>query len=342
MSRIERLINLTAALLATDRPLTSDELQERVPGYPEDRPAFRRQFERDKDALRELGMPLVLVVSSNIGIDIHAYRIDRDRYYVKDPGLTPDELSALTLATRLVKLDGGQRLPDPRETDPESVASVASAASAAMWKLRSEHVEKAIRNSSGSPVVELVPTEVDLPNDGALGSIFEAIASNRSLAFTYKDELRHVVPRSLSFEKGRWYLAAFDISRDDDRSFRIDRMSNDIELGELVDAAVVQRAQVVQRPRTMQRPWEIGVGEPVTALVRVDADQAPFATRSVGHDDVVSQHDDGSVTLRLFVRSPDAFRSFVLGFLDSATVLAPPEFRQSIIEWLQTIVQAGR
>jgi hypothetical protein len=47
--RLERLINLTATLLATHRPLTLDELAERLePGYPDDLTARLRQFERDK------------------------------------------------------------------------------------------------------------------------------------------------------------------------------------------------------------------------------------------------------------------------------------------------------
>ena len=54
--RLERLVNLTATLLDTRRPLTLDELSERVePRYPEDKTSRRRQFERDKETLRELG-----------------------------------------------------------------------------------------------------------------------------------------------------------------------------------------------------------------------------------------------------------------------------------------------
>ena len=106
MSRIERLVNLTAALLATERALTAEELRDRVPGYPEDKASFRRQFERDKDALRELGLPLLLESQRMGSEEQSAYRIDPDRYYLRDPGLTPDELSALHLASRMVRVEG--------------------------------------------------------------------------------------------------------------------------------------------------------------------------------------------------------------------------------------------
>src|SRR5687768_14446799 len=59
MDRLERLINLAAELLAADRALTRDELRERLGVYPTDDASFRRAFERDKEALRSMGMPLV-------------------------------------------------------------------------------------------------------------------------------------------------------------------------------------------------------------------------------------------------------------------------------------------
>ena len=58
MDKLERLLNLTAALLHAETPLTAEDLRTRVGGYPEAKVAFRRTFERDKDDLRSMGMPL--------------------------------------------------------------------------------------------------------------------------------------------------------------------------------------------------------------------------------------------------------------------------------------------
>ena len=99
MDKLERLLNLTAALLDTPRPLTAAELRDRVPGYPDADASFRRAFERDKDDLREMGVPVELSdVDSPTG-PVAAYRIHKDQYYLRDPGLEPDELAALHLAT---------------------------------------------------------------------------------------------------------------------------------------------------------------------------------------------------------------------------------------------------
>ncbi len=59
MDRLERLVNLVVALLDTRRPLTREELRERVGGYTDDEDNFRRNFERDKDLLRQMGIPVV-------------------------------------------------------------------------------------------------------------------------------------------------------------------------------------------------------------------------------------------------------------------------------------------
>ena len=58
MDKLERLLNLTAALLHAEMPLTAEELRARVGGYPDTKATFRRAFERDKDDLRSMGMPL--------------------------------------------------------------------------------------------------------------------------------------------------------------------------------------------------------------------------------------------------------------------------------------------
>ena len=48
---------------------------------------------------------------------------------------------------------------------------------------------------------------------------------------------------------------------------------------------------------------------------------------------------DGSVVLRFPVTNRAGFRSFVLGFLEHAEVLGPPDLREELITWLAA--QAG-
>jgi proteasome accessory factor B len=99
--KLERLLNLTALLLDARRPLTAEQIQHQL-DYPEDRTAFRRAFERDKDELRTMGIPLRVEKVPGTLPEIDGYRIPREEYALRDPGLSTEELAAL----HLLKLGG--------------------------------------------------------------------------------------------------------------------------------------------------------------------------------------------------------------------------------------------
>jgi len=58
--RTERLINLVICLLHTRSFISAERLREIIPGYGDatSDDAFKRMFERDKEDLRDLGIPL--------------------------------------------------------------------------------------------------------------------------------------------------------------------------------------------------------------------------------------------------------------------------------------------
>src|SRR4051794_13734576 len=105
-SRIERLLSLINLFIGVDRPVPVEQVRQRVPGYPEDRASFQRQFERDKAELRAMGLPLETVELADTYPPAHGYRIPRDQAHLRDPGLDPDELAALALAASAIRLDG--------------------------------------------------------------------------------------------------------------------------------------------------------------------------------------------------------------------------------------------
>jgi predicted DNA-binding transcriptional regulator YafY len=81
-------------------------------------------------------------------------------------------------------------------------------------------------------------------------------------------------------------------------------------------------------------PWRFGDDDPIAARVLVDAPQAPGVMHQVGEHSVVERRPDGSVVLGLPVTNVAAFRSFVVGLLDGAEVLDPPELRDDVVAWL--------
>src|ERR1700753_3914248 len=62
--KTERLLSLGVWLLSGGRYLTATQIRQAVPGYPDTFDAFKRMFERDKDELRELSIPLQTAFNS--------------------------------------------------------------------------------------------------------------------------------------------------------------------------------------------------------------------------------------------------------------------------------------
>jgi proteasome accessory factor B len=300
-AKLERQLNLMAALLETRQPLTAVDVQRLVPGYPDAKEAFRRAFERDKDELRAMGIPVTIEEIFGTNPPVIGYRIPRDQYYLRDPGLDADELAALHFAASAVQLEGVEG----RD---------------ALWKL-------------GGGTTAAARSEVALPTHPALGPLFTAVSERRPVTFSYNGVQRTVDPYRLDFLRGRWYLSGYDHHRTEERSFRVERIEGAVTVGR---ARRFDRPST-DIPGVRLQPWQLGEGEPVVARVLVDADQAPAATLYAGADAVVEQRADGSVVLEMAVTNPDGFRSFVLGFLEHAEVLSPPALRAELIAWLDAI-----
>ena len=165
-----------------------------MPGYEGDAKSVRRAFERDKEALRNMGIPIdVDLLDPAYPDDGQVYRIRREAYALPDPGLDADELAALHLAVTTVALEG--------EPGTEAI-----------WKL------------GGATGEAAEVTVAALPGDEHLPALFQAANESRTVTFGYKGAIRTVDPYRLAFRKGRWLLAGFDHDRDDERSFRLDRI----------------------------------------------------------------------------------------------------------------------
>jgi proteasome accessory factor B len=311
MDRLERLVNLVAALIDTSRPLSRAEIGARIDGYSSDPDAFRRNFERDKELLRQMGFPIVTVVPDTGNPDEAGYRIPRELYELPDPGLDDDELAALRLAASVVQLEGD-------------------------W---SEALVRALRKLGGAAEgtdgagAQLGGAAVSLPSEAAAAAAFAAVGERRQVRFSYRRTERLVDPWRLSFQRGHWYLSGWDHSKGEERLFRLDRIEGDLTATGGPDAFA--------RPTTTQAlpppPWRMGEDDEVTVRLWVDADQAAWAAQALGSGVGREDSADGSAVFEVGVTNRPAFLSFVLGYLDHAEILDPPEMRADLIAWLENV-----
>ena len=303
MQKLERLLNLTAVLLHSSRPLTVGELREKVPGYPESDGAFHRGFERDKDDLREMGIPLDLVAIPGTDPPAEGYRIPRDRYYLPDPGLDPEERLALQLAASAIRLDGVEGME-------------------ALWKLGGTEGD-----------AEVGPALAALPSDPRVPPLWDAVSQRAVVRFTYKAVAREVEPHRIAFQRGHWYLRGFDLMRGEVRIYRVDRIDGDLEVGK--PGAFEPPSD--DDPTLVLEGWQLGDEPPVTAVLRIDASHVPMALGLVDDGEVVHRADDGSIDVALTVTNQDAFIGLVLTFLDHAEILEPPALRDALVAHLRGV-----
>jgi proteasome accessory factor B len=310
MDRLERLVNLVAALIDTDRPLTRGDIHERIEGYSDDPNAFRRNFERDKELLRQLGLPLS-TEPVEPGSDEVGYRIPRERYELPDPGLDDNELAALRLAASAVHLEGGE-----------------------------DAVTRALRKLGGGLGAEEggeAGRLAAIPGGDSAATAYAAVGERRRLRFTYRGEERVVDPWSLSFRRGHWYLAGFDHLRDEDRLFRLDRVDGELATEGQAGAFVRPDGFAAAPPPA----WRLGEDEEVVAELLADAGHARFVRDALAGEGTEEERGDGAVLFKVPVRNTAAFRSLALDFLDHVEILGPPGLRDEFVSWLEGIASSG-
>jgi proteasome accessory factor B len=302
VQKLERLLNLTAVLLHSSRPLSVTELREQVPGYPESDVAFHRGFERDKDDLREMGIPLDLIPIPGTDPPAEGYRIPRDRYYLPDPGLEAEERLALQLAASAIRLDGVEGME-------------------ALWKL------------GGSEADEVdVPALAALPSDDRVPPLWDAVTRRASVRFAYRDLEREVEPHRIAFQRGHWYLRGFDTTRGEVRVYRVDRIDGAIQIGRPGSFE-----PPADDPTMVLEGWQLGDDPPVRAVLHIDASHVPMALGLIDDGEVVGRDPDGGLDVALTVVNQEAFVGLVLSFLDHAEVLEPQTIRNAIVAHLRAV-----
>lgn len=310
MSKIERLLTLTAVLLHRSSPITAEELRDEIPGYAtESDAAFLRKFDRDKNELRDQGIPIEVVKVARGHNLVDAYQVQASQYYLPDPGLDSDELSALALASSLVRTSEASN-------------------------------RDAIQKLGGYHLVNVDETLVSLPTNDHVVELFGACMERLLVSFTYNGDQRTVEPYSLHLERGLWYLLAFDLKRQATRSFRIDRFEGNlhVQMGEHFQPRPQLASSTLQG---ISKGWQLSVDPPLTCLLAVDQRSLFLAIHDFGEDAIVERRADGSAVFSISVTNRRAFRSVVLGYLDDAEILEPQELREDLLKWLQEIIEGN-
>ncbi|ARG71981.1 WYL domain-containing protein [Mycobacterium kansasii] len=329
-SKVERLVNLVIALLSTRGYITAEKIRSSVAGYS-DSPtaeAFSRMFERDKNELRDLGIPLEVGKVSNLD-PTEGYRINRDAYALPPVDLTPDEAPAVAVATQLWE-------------SPELV----TATQGALLKLRAAGVDVDPVDSEAAVTIASPAGLTGLRgSENVLGILLSAIDSRQAVQFRHRSSraepytTRTVEPWGVVTEKGRWYLVGHDRDRGATRVFRLSRISGEITpigpagaiaVPDDVDLRGIVAAKVTEAPTGMRATVWVAGGR-ATALRRAGQPVGP--RRLAGRDGDVIELDIGS---------SDRLAREIAGYGADAIVLEPAILREDVLARLHAHAGAAR
>lgn len=304
-AKVERLVNLTVALLEARRPLTFEDIRRRTRYYQhDDHESARRMFERDKDDLRRLGVPVETRAVDAFDVEL-GYVVDRDAYELPDVDLTSEEVAALALALQLTGDEGARlglaklaaRAPDPARLDTAVGARVSM-------------------------------------GEGPLDDVATPLVARQAVRFGYRradgtESERTVDPYALVQRRGSWYLIGRDHSRDAVRAFRLDRATSRL--------AAVGEPGAFDRPRDLELAAHIE--GPSEGGVDVDVAVAPDARweAELRGGEATDLVHDGWPVYRL--RAANAWRtvSWVLGLGADAVVVGPDPIRDAVVSALREV-----
>jgi proteasome accessory factor B len=334
-SKTQRWIDLLAALLARRYPATFDALAGDVPAYATSsvsRASVMRTFERDKDELRALGIPIETVPDENG--DLAAYRMAPTDFYLPYLCIAGPQPSRATRPRRIDRY-GYLALRELSFTADE-LAVVADAAARIRVlgePLLAEDVESAVRKLALDLPVDATTSarDVTLMADKSDARLFDALSDaltrRKVVEFDYhaishdRTERRTVEPHGLFFLGAHWYLAARDRSHGELRNFRLSRIGK-----ATVNAARAQSADYdipsdfrLREHARSRQAWELGDGDTIQATVEFrDPGGAAAAASRLG-DPVPGQPNRRTFT----VRRADAFVRWLLSFGGEAVPIAP-------------------
>jgi proteasome accessory factor B len=357
ITKTQRWLDLIVFLLRRQFPVSVEQIMEGVHAYAvawsteeaTARASVRRMFERDKDELRRMGIPIESVrYSINHGMETaEGYRLARRDFY----------LPYLRVVGAGTEEQGGGGSADRGSGGSESIELTIEEARVAVEALRQVRALPSFpfvaeaNTALGKLGFDLDPDRypatpvvwVERPGEGEvlahLRVLSDALLAGKRVRFRYhgiqRGEAtdREVAPYGL-FMRSDWYLVGHDTARDAVRVFRVSRMAEPEAVSRTAAARDFEVPEDFElREYAERRPWDLDDERPVEAEVRFRFPASLWAERN-GEGELVREEGEGAAVRRFEVRAGHPFLRWVLGFAGEAEVVSPPE----LVEAQRTMV----
>lgn len=320
----ERLLNLIIALSHARVRMTRAHIRASVVGYeppitglgPEEarkrEAAFERMFERDKDELRRMGIPLKTVIDPTHGDEI-GYKID-----ASDAAMPAIDLSAAEAATLAAAAQYWEGAILGADAD-RGLTKIASAAAQAPKAHEALGVRASARAAATSDSIAVIA---------------ECRAKRQAVQFDYVSETsglktRTVEPWVIQVRGSAEYLYGWDRDRQEPRSFRIQRILGSVK------SWGTEGAYTIPDPLPTSSGGEL---PPVkTAVIGL----RPESGHSVRERGRLVDSDGAWDIVEIDYRFVDSLTNEILRLGGAGRAISPPELVHSVREHAQRALAAA-
>jgi len=307
----ERLLNLLIMLLVQRHYVGKDRIRTIL--YPDSSTdGFEKMFERDKEELRSLGVPIEVGHMDAYFDDEPGYRIRPDEFGLPDITLEADEAAVIGLAARV-------------------------------WEHArlAEATTEAVLNVSALGIAEARLTA----DEPSFDVFWEATQERTPVEFEYRRSgqtqvvTRHLQPWGVVRYSGRWYAVGLDTDRGEERVFRLSRVQGEARRAGRPGSYDVPPGTDVRA--TAKRLAPAPTTERAVVLVRTGAGLV-LRRNAESVETGVAGPDDRTGWDRLVVsRSGLGLADELLGYGDDVYVEEPADLRASVIARLRAVLDGG-
>jgi proteasome accessory factor B len=310
----ERIMNLTICLLMARRFVDKAYIRQVIEGYHDlSDAAFERSFERDKDELRRMGVPVETGSNESMFPDEVGYRIRRADFELPPIDFTPVEAAVLGLASRVWES-----------------ATQADQAVSAMAKLRAAGVDPDPGRVDGL-------TAAVGAKEPAFEALWQATVDRVPVRFDYRGQPRRVEPWTMTYRRGAWYLLGYDRDRADERLFKVARVGAEVATAGRPGAYEVPQIDT----ETLLAKLEPSPPDSV-AVVAIRGDRAPTLRRRARLvEDPAGELPPGFSRYEVDYAAGGDLVGEVCSYGPDVIVLEPDELRAGVIAQLSRIGGAG-
>lgn len=311
----ERIMNLAICLLMARRFIDKAQLRGLVVGYGGlSDGAFERTFERDKDELRAMGVPVETGSNSSLFPDDIGYRIRRQDFELPPLDVTPAEATALGLASRVW-----------------DTAGLAESTVSALAKLRAAGIDP-----DPSPQLGLAPSVG--AREPSFEVLWSATLTRTPVTFGYRGQQRRLQPWGMAYRRGSWYVVGYDESRQDERMFKLARVEG--------LATLAGKPGSYQVPDGTDLAALVASLEPrqpdAVAVLAIRHDRAPDLRRRGRPVALDCELPPGFAAYEVDYANQNDFAAEVAAHGPDVLACAPDQLRSAVVEQLSVVAGVAR